>query len=154
LVESEQIKTTEQKAKSVKPQIERLVTKAKKGETLSRHLLQPYLTPDAVKKMFGEIAPRFTNRPGGYTRIRHLERRFNDNASMVLLEWVEKGSSNKITVSELKEKKTSKNPKKETKSKNDLSKKETKSIKPMKNVNQKTTKGMTKNKANMGGKKG
>lgn len=93
LVAYERIETTEEKAKAVKGYIEKLVTKAKKhnGAHL-RSLLEPYLNKDAVVKMTTDIAPRFTDRPGGYIRIIKTRQRFNDNAKMVMMEWVEKST--------------------------------------------------------------
>lgn len=90
LVLEERIKTTEEKAKSIKGQVEKLVTKAKKGGTHVEALLSPHLNAEAIKKMTTDLAPRFADRPGGYTRIVRLDRRFSDNASFVLIEWVEK----------------------------------------------------------------
>lgn len=90
LVLDEQIKTTEEKAKSIKGQVEKLVTKAKNGGTHVESMLSSHLNAEAIKKMTTDVAPRFVNRPGGYTRIIRLDRRFNDNASMVIIEWVEK----------------------------------------------------------------
>ena len=90
LVLEERIQTTEQKAKSIKGQVERLVTKAKVGDMNAERYIQPYLNADAVSKMMRDIAPRFKSRPGGYTRIIRMGRRLQDNASMVILEWVEK----------------------------------------------------------------
>ena len=104
LVLSERIKTTEEKAKSIKGQVEKLVTKAKKGGLNAERLIQPYLTTDAIQKMMQDIAPRFAGRNGGYTRIIRLERRFSDNASVVLIEWVEKSQGKKITATTLKPK--------------------------------------------------
>ncbi len=92
-VEFEQIETTEEKAKSVKGYIEKLVTKAKKNQGPHlQSLLQPYLNQKAVVKMINEIAPRFMNRPGGYIRIIKTRQRFSDNAKMVMMEWVEKNT--------------------------------------------------------------
>ncbi len=82
------IETTEEKAKAIKGDLEKLVTKAKKGEGAKR-LLQKDLKPFEIDKMINQIAPAFANRPGGYTRIIRTGKRFNDNASMVILEWVE-----------------------------------------------------------------
>lgn len=82
------IETTEEKAKAIKGDLEKLVTKAKKGEAAKR-LLQKDLKPFEIDKMVNQIAPVFANRPGGYTRIIKTGKRFNDNASMVILEWVE-----------------------------------------------------------------
>lgn len=90
LVLEERIQTTEEKAKAVKPQVEKLVTAAKKGDAKAHSLLQPYLNAQALKKMLSDIGPRFKNRPGGYTRIVKLGTRLQDNASVVILEWVEK----------------------------------------------------------------
>lgn len=82
------IETTEEKAKSIKGDLEKLVTKAKKGESAKR-LLQKDLKPFEIDKMINQIAPTFKDRNGGYTRIIKTGKRFNDNASMVILEWVE-----------------------------------------------------------------
>jgi large subunit ribosomal protein L17 len=83
------IKTTEEKAKAVKGDIEKIVTKAKKDEASARRLLKSILKDHEIDKMINEVAPRFKNRAGGYTRIIKTGRRFNDNASMVIMEWVE-----------------------------------------------------------------
>lgn len=89
----ERIETTEEKAKSIKGHVEKLVTKAKKNDSEhARRLLQAYLTHEALQKMLTDIAPRFVDRPGGYTRILKIGNRFNDNASMVIMEWVEKST--------------------------------------------------------------
>lgn len=90
LVIHERIETTEEKAKAIKASIEKLVTKAKIQGMAAERLLLPYLHADAVKKMIDVIGPRFVQRPGGYTRIIRIGRRFNDDASLVLIEWVEK----------------------------------------------------------------
>ena len=94
LVLNERIKTTEEKAKSIKADVDKIITKAKsdlakakKGEAKARYLLQKQLPKDAIKKVIFEIAPRFAKRQGGYTRIIRIGRRFSDNASMVLMEW-------------------------------------------------------------------
>lgn len=89
----ERIETTEEKAKSIRAHVEKLVTKAKKNDSVhARNLLQAYLTHEALQKMLTDIAPRFVDRPGGYTRILKIGRRFSDSASMVVMEWVEKSS--------------------------------------------------------------
>lgn len=93
LVLEERIKTTEEKAKAIRGQIEKLVTKVKKNNSGVTGFLGQYLTPIAMQKMVVDIAPRFTSRNGGYTRILHVGNRFYDNASMVIMEWVE-GSQN------------------------------------------------------------
>ena len=83
-----QIKTTEEKAKAIKGDLEKLVTKAKKGE-VSRRSLQSDLKPFEIDKMVNQIAPGFKNRAGGYTRIIKMGKRFNDDASMVIMQWSE-----------------------------------------------------------------
>lgn len=90
LVLHERIQTTEEKAKAVKPLVEKLVTTAKKGDLKAHSLLQPYLNAQALKKMMEDTGPRFKDRPGGYTRIIKIGPRLQDNASVVILEWVEK----------------------------------------------------------------
>src|ERR1035437_3466861 len=76
LVLNEKIKTTESKAKAIKPEIDKLVTKAKKGGNAARNVLQKSLSQPAVEKMLSQIGPRFSNRAGGYTRIIKLGKRF------------------------------------------------------------------------------
>ena len=83
------ITTTEEKAKAVRPNLEKLVTKSKKDEITARRLLQSELKPYEIDKMITQIGPGFKNRSGGYTRIIKIGRRFNDNASMAVLEWTE-----------------------------------------------------------------
>ena len=101
------ITTTEEKAKSIKADVEKIVTKARKDEATARRLLQGILKNHEIDKMINEIAPRFKNRPGGYTRIIKTGRRFSDNASMAIMEWVEgptdaKALAGKEAVSEVK----------------------------------------------------
>ncbi len=83
------IKTTEQKAKAIKGDLEKLVTKAKKEKEVAKKLLQSSLKNNEIEKMINIIAPGFKNRAGGYTRIIKTGRRFNDDASMVILQWTE-----------------------------------------------------------------
>lgn len=83
------IRTTEAKAKAIKGDVEKLVTKAKKEEKVARNLLQKHLTPFEIDKMIKQIAPGFKNRVGGYTRIIKTGPRVSDNASMVVMEWSE-----------------------------------------------------------------
>jgi len=85
----ESIKTTLEKAKAIKGEIDKIVNKAKKGDnTLKVQLLQRSLGIDAMNKVIKDIAPRFKDRTSGYTRIIKLGRRFSDNAAMVVMEWV------------------------------------------------------------------
>ncbi len=86
----ERIRTTEAKAKAVKPEVERLITLAKRGDLHARRQALSSLGQDkfTVYKLFEEIGPRYTERPGGYTRILKLGPRRSDATEMVLLELV------------------------------------------------------------------
>jgi len=90
LFRHERIKTTEAKAKAVRPKAERLITLGKRGTLHAQRLAAGRLNdPVILKKLFDEIAPRYQDRPGGYTRILKLGHRQGDNAPMVLIELVE-----------------------------------------------------------------
>jgi len=97
LFEHERIRTTRAKAKAVRGQAERLITLAKRGNAAgsekmvhARRLAAARISDaDTVMKLFDDIAPRFEDRPGGYTRIIKLGPRRSDSAEMVLLELVE-----------------------------------------------------------------
>lgn len=89
LVLYEKIETTESKAKAIKGEVDKLVTNAKKESNLARKLLSDKLSPEALEKMIKDIAPRLSKRQGGYTKIVRLGKRFGDDATMVLVEWVE-----------------------------------------------------------------
>lgn len=83
------ITTTEAKARMLRPYAERLITKAKRGDLASRRqVLRQVPDRDVVGYLFEEIAPRFADRPGGYTRMLKLGPRLGDNAPMVLVELV------------------------------------------------------------------
>ncbi len=91
VINHERIETSEAKAKAVKPQLERLITLAKRGDLHARRQALSALGQDkfVVYKLFDEIAPRYLDRPGGYTRILKLGPRHSDATEMVLLELVE-----------------------------------------------------------------
>ncbi len=89
LVLEGKIKTTESKAKAIKGEVDKLITKARKETLLAKRLLEKKLTPKAIEKLVKDVVPRFVDRHGGYTRIIRLERRIGDNAQIVLMEWVE-----------------------------------------------------------------
>lgn len=115
VVLEERIQTTEAKAKSIKGELEKLVTKAiKKGDAAKKDL-QKHFPPEVVNKIIKDIAPRFANRPGGYTRLTHLGSRMKDNAPMVMLEWVVLGTKGPLVKEEKKEKKVTKTEKVEAK---------------------------------------
>lgn len=89
LFEAEAIVTTETKAKALRPYAERLITKARRGTVHDRRLVVAKLHDRGVtQKLFDEIAPRYAERPGGYTRILKLGPRPGDNAPMARLELV------------------------------------------------------------------
>lgn len=88
LILKERIKTTEAKAKEVRKIVEKFITKAKKGDLHSRRMLLRSLSLQAVKKIIDDIAPRYKNRKGGYTRIVKIGPRRGDTAKMAIIELV------------------------------------------------------------------
>jgi large subunit ribosomal protein L17 len=93
LVVSERIVTTLPKAKELRPIAEKVITRGKHGTLHDRRwVLRWVLSRDLVKKVFDDIAPRFTDRPGGYLRIVKLGPRQGDGAEMAVLELVERES--------------------------------------------------------------
>jgi large subunit ribosomal protein L17 len=90
LIEHERIKTSQAKAKAVKPHVEKLITLAKRGDLHARRQALSALGQDrfVVHKLFEEVAPRYAERPGGYTRIVKLGPRRSDSTEMVFLELV------------------------------------------------------------------
>jgi len=90
LIVHKKIKTTDPKAKELRSYIEPLVTLAKKNSLHSRRLvIKKIPKKDIVRILFEEIAPMFSDRPGGYTRITKLGYRDNDRAPVSLIEFVE-----------------------------------------------------------------
>jgi large subunit ribosomal protein L17 len=86
----ERITTTEAKAKALRPVAERLITFAKRGDVASRRqVLRLVPDRDVVHKLFSEIAPRYADRQGGYTRILKLGQRKGDGAPLARIELVE-----------------------------------------------------------------
>lgn len=90
LMTHERIQTTLAKAKELRPLAERLITTAKQDDVVSRRRVARWI-PDrtTVKKVFEKLAPRFVDRPGGYTRILHLGPRRGDAAEAAILEFVD-----------------------------------------------------------------
>jgi large subunit ribosomal protein L17 len=90
LMTHERIQTTLTKAKELRPLAERLITAAKNDGTAARRKVAQWI-PDrtTVKKVFEKIAPRFVDRPGGYTRILRLGARAGDSAEAAILEFVD-----------------------------------------------------------------
>ncbi len=90
LFTNERIKTTEARAKEVRALVDKIITWGKRGDVHSRRLALAELGDRAlVHKVFADIAPRFEERPGGYTRILKLGPRKGDNAPMVIMELVD-----------------------------------------------------------------
>src|SRR3979490_2922468 len=90
VIEHERIQTSEAKAKAVKPELEKLITLAKRGDLHARRQALSALGQDkfVVHTLFAEVAPRYADRPGGYARILRLGPRRSDATEMVLLELV------------------------------------------------------------------
>ena len=90
LFEHGRIRTTEAKAKAVKPQAEKLITLARRGDLHARRqALSELRSQEIVHRLFAEVAPRMADRPGGYSRIVKLGHRYGDAAEMVYLELVD-----------------------------------------------------------------
>ena len=90
LVQHERITTTLAKAKELQPIFEKCVTKGKKGSVHHRRLVRRWLPDrDDVKKLFDDIAPRMSDREGGYTRVLKLGPRKGDGAEMAIIELVD-----------------------------------------------------------------
>jgi len=90
IIEHERIKTTQAKAKVVRPEVEKLITLARRGDLHARRQALAELNQNkfTVHKLFEEIAPRYAERPGGYTRILKLGPRRSDSTEMVFIELV------------------------------------------------------------------
>ena len=97
LIINERIQTTETRAKELRSVVEKMITLGKRGDLHARLLASSYVRnevanaengQDAVQKLFADIAPRYTERQGGYTRIMKLGPRRGDGAPMVIIELV------------------------------------------------------------------
>jgi len=89
LIAAESITTTEAKAKAVRPIAEKIITKAKKGGLHNHRQVVAFLRDrEMAARLFDEIAPRYTDRAGGYTRILKVGPRHGDNAPMARIELV------------------------------------------------------------------
>jgi large subunit ribosomal protein L17 len=123
VIEKERITTTITRAKAARPLVERLITLGKRDSLHSRRQAAAYLmTPGATAKLFADVAPRFADRPGGYTRIIHAGFRIGDGAQLAILELL----GSKLRKKETKDKpeaKAEKEPEEETKESKAQSKK-------------------------------
>ena len=89
LIEHERVTTTHAKAREVRPYAEKIITKARRGDLHARRMVLAKIGDnDAVTKLFDEVAPRYADRPGGYTRITKLGPRRGDGAEMAVIELV------------------------------------------------------------------
>ena len=90
LIEHGRIRTTEAKAKEVRPIVEQMITLGKRGDLAAHRQAVAFLrSKPVVHKLFAEVAPRFADRPGGYTRVVKLGPRQGDAAPMAYLELVD-----------------------------------------------------------------
>lgn len=89
LIEEGSITTTEARAKLLRPYVEKMVTKARRGDLHARRtVLRKIQNTDVVTKLFDDVAPRYEDRPGGYTRIVKVGPRRGDGAEMAIIEFV------------------------------------------------------------------
>jgi large subunit ribosomal protein L17 len=103
LIRHERIKTTDAKAKELRRYADRMVTLGKRGDLNGRRLAFAFLqSRDAVKKLFDEIAPRFKERPGGYTRVIKFGVRRGDAAPLSVVEFV--GTTNEAKPKKIRKK--------------------------------------------------
>ncbi len=89
LIIRERLRTTEAKAKALRPMAEKLVTVAKRNTLHARRLLSQRLSAEAARKLANVIAPGLHNRHGGYTRVVRLQRRPSDASRMAIIEFVQ-----------------------------------------------------------------
>jgi large subunit ribosomal protein L17 len=89
LIEKERITTTILRAKAARPLAEKMITLGKRDSLHARRQAAAFLqTPGATKKLFADLAPRFADRPGGYTRIIRVGWRIGDGAELAILEFI------------------------------------------------------------------
>ncbi|MGM0482579.1 MAG: 50S ribosomal protein L17 [Patescibacteria group bacterium] len=89
LIKNDRIKTTEMKAKELRPYVERLITYGKNGTLSDRRRVSALVGKDASLRLFTELVPRFESRQGGYTRVVKLSPRKGDASPMAYIEFVE-----------------------------------------------------------------
>ena len=125
VIMNESITTTETRAKEVRKFVDKMITYGKKGDLVSRRKVYAFTHNDkaVVDKVFNDLAPRYAERNGGYTRILKVAERRGDNSLMVLLELVEGKEVKKETKKEEKTaKKETKKAKKDSKEKEETEK--------------------------------
>jgi large subunit ribosomal protein L17 len=128
-LDKEKIETTVEKAKEIRPMVERMITYGKRGDLNSRRIAASFIsTRDVVKKLFDTIAPRFKDRNGGYTRIIRTRRRQGDGAEMAVIELL--GAESKPEEKKEEKKAPAKKAKVEAKAKAEKPAKKEKAEKP------------------------
>lgn len=101
LIEHKRIFTTEAKAKALRKYAEPIITRAKKDDMQNRRLVFSYLqNKEAIKELFGPIAEKIADRPGGYLRILHTGHRLGDNAEVCMIEFVDFNESMLVAAGE------------------------------------------------------
>ncbi|OGW51031.1 MAG: 50S ribosomal protein L17 [Nitrospirae bacterium RBG_19FT_COMBO_42_15] len=129
VLDKEKIETTVEKAKEIRPMVERMITYGKRGDLNSRRIAASFIsTRDVVKKLFDTIAPRFKDRNGGYTRIIRTRRRVGDAAEMAVIELL--GAEVKPEEKKEEKKAAAKKAKVEAKAKTEKPAKKEKEAKP------------------------
>lgn len=114
LIKYKRINTTIAKAKALKKYVEPLITRAKENSTNSRRVVFEYLQDkESINELFGDVAEKVANRPGGYTRILKTGSRLGDNAEMCVMELVD---YNKLLLEETKPKATKRSRRSKSKS--------------------------------------
>ena len=104
LIEHEQVRTTDAKAKELRRVADRMITLAKRGTLHARRQAAAYVrTRKAVQKLFDEVANRFRERPGGYTRIVKIGHRHGDAAAMSVIELTDRGDAAKVEAEKKRE---------------------------------------------------
>lgn len=96
LLKHEQIRTTLPKAKALRGVVERMITLGKRGDLHARRQALGYLNDETVvRKLFDTLGPRYTERPGGYTRVLKAGFRYGDSAPMAVIELVDRDGAEK-----------------------------------------------------------
>ncbi|HXQ24301.1 MAG TPA: 50S ribosomal protein L17 [Candidatus Acidoferrales bacterium] len=115
LLEHEHVRTTDAKAKELRSIADRMVTLGKRGTLHARRQALTYIrSATVVKKLFDEVAPRFRDRMGGYTRVIKLGHRHGDAASMSIIELTDRGEAAKAEAEKKRERRARRAEKKST----------------------------------------
>jgi len=116
ILDREQVKTTDAKAKAVRPLVDHVITLGKRGTLHARRQALAFVrSEDVVKKLFDEVAARFKERNGGYTRVVKLGVRRGDAAPMSMIELVDRGDTSKSEADKKRERRARTRQRKEEK---------------------------------------